>query len=116
HEVALELRRLAEDEVAVDGEALGAVQQHLDFGRLETRCAVNRVDHQYFEVLPIFGKQLKLESLGNLRHIPGFGDRLEAANYQASYLLLVVKIAIGVAHHWQIGTNAGDGFGDDVEM
>src|SRR5437879_5167098 len=65
HEVAPQLGRFAENEIAVYGEALGTIQEHLDLGGLETRRAMDGIGHQDFEVLPVLGKQLKFKSIGN---------------------------------------------------
>ena len=65
HEVTVELRRFAEDEIAVQGEALRSVEQHLHLRGLEAGRAVYRVRHQDLELIPILGQQLEFEALGN---------------------------------------------------
>jgi hypothetical protein len=56
HEEPPELRRLAEDEIAVEGEALRAVEQHFHFHRFQARRTVDRVLHQDLEVVPVLGQ------------------------------------------------------------
>ncbi len=114
--IARDFRRLAQNEIAVAGETLGAVQQHLDFCGLETGRAVDRVFHQDLELVPVLRKQLELEVVGNTRRIPGLGDRLEPAHDQPADFFLVIDEAIGVADDGKRRRHAGDGLGDDVEM
>ena len=115
-EVAGERRRLAEDEVAVAGEALGAVQQHLHLRGLEARRPVHRVRHQRLELVPVLGEELELEALGDRVDVPGLRDRLEAAHHEAAHFLLEVDVAVRVAHDRMVGSDAGDRLGDDVEV
>ncbi len=116
NEIAGNLRRFAEDEIAVTGEALGAVQQHPDLGGFEARRSVDRVGHQDFELIPVLGQQLELEPFGDPRRIPRLGDRLESAHHEAADFLLVVDEAVGIADHRQRGRHAGNRLGDDVEV
>ena len=116
HEVAGELRRFAEDEVAVEREALGAVQQQLDLGGLEARRAVDRVLHQDLEVVPVLGQELEFEAVGNRIDVPRLRFRLEAAHDEAADFLLVVEVAVGVADHRHVGRHAGDRLGHEIEV
>ena len=115
-EVIAQLRCLAQDEIAIGREALRAVEQHLDLGRLQAGCAVDGVGHQDLELVPVLVQQLELEAAGDRVHRPGFGLGFEAAHEQAAHLLLVVDEAVGVAHHRQHGVHAFDLVGDDVEV
>ncbi len=115
-EVAAQLGRLAQDEVAFGREALRAVEQHLHRRRLQAGRAVHRVLHQRLELLPVLVQQLELERVRDGLHPPGFGHRLETAHQQATDLFLVVDEAVGVAHHRQHRVHALDAVGDDVEM
>ena len=101
NEIAAELRRLAQNEIAVQREAFRTVQEQLDLGGLEARRAMNGVLHQHFELVPIFRQQLKFEALGNPLDVPRFGDRLEAAHHQSADFLLVVNKSIRIADHRQ---------------
>ena len=114
--VAAQFRRLAENEIAVEGEAFRAVQQQLDLGCFEARRAMNGVGHQRLELIPVLWQQLKLEALGDPGNVPRLGDRLETAHHQSAHLFLVVDVAVGIAHHRQIGMDAGNRPRHDVEM
>ena len=115
-EVAADLGRLAQDEVAVAGEALRPVEEHLDLRGLEARRAVDRVLHQDLELVPVLRQQLELEAVRDRRHVPRLGDGLEAAHHEAADFLLVVDEAVGIADHGQVGRHAGDRLRDDVEV
>ncbi len=115
-EESRELRRFAEDEVAVEREALGSVEQKLDLGRLEARRPVDRVAHQDFEMVPVLGQQLEFESFGNRVDVPRLGLRLEPAHHDAADFLLVVEIAVRIAYDGHVGRDAGDRLRDQVEM
>ena len=116
HEIAAQLRRLAEDEVAVEGKALRTVEQRSHLRGLQAGRAVDRVLHQDPEMIPILGQKLKLEALGDACHVPGLGDRLEPAHDQPPDFLLVVDVAIGIAHHGQVGVHAGNRPRHQVEV
>src|SRR5438105_5519575 len=81
NEIAVELGRFAENEIAIEREALRSVQQQLDLRRLEARRAVERILHQDFEVIPILRQQLELEAIGNPLDVPWLCDRLETAHH-----------------------------------
>ena len=116
HEVSRELRRFAEDEVAVDGEALGSVEQQLHLGRLEAGRAVDRVLHQHLEVIPVLGQQLELEAVGDRVDVPRLRLGLEAAHDEPADFLLVVEVAVRIAYHRHVRRNAGNRLGDEVEV
>ena len=107
-EIAADLGRLAQDEIAVGREALRTVQQHPDLRGLEARRAVNRVGHQDLELVPVLRQQLEFEAVGNRRHVPRLGRGLEAAHDEAADFLLVVDEAVGIANHRKVGRDAGD--------
>jgi hypothetical protein len=78
HKEAGQLRRLAEDEVAIRGEALRAVEQHFHLGRLKAGRAVDGIDHQGFKLVPVLLQQLELEldlirAEMTYRDVPGGG-------------------------------------------
>ena len=108
-EIAGDLRRLAENEIAVEREAFRTVEQHPDLGGFEARRAMDRVFHQDLELVPVFRKQLEFELVGNARRIPRLGDRLEAAHHQPADFLLVVDEAVGVANDRQAGVTPAIG-------
>ena len=111
------LRRLAEDELVVRGEALRAVVELADARLLERRDPVDCVLHQRREVLPVLLEQRELERVGDrVRRDPGLRVGLEAAHHQAADLLLEVGVAVGVAQHRQIRVHAVERVGDDVEV
>ena len=116
HVVAGDLRRLAEDEVAVRREALRPVEQHLDLGCLQAGRAVDGVLHQGLELVPVLAQQLKLKVRWNRVHAPGLGHRLKAAHQQAAHLFLVVDVPVRIAQNRQVGRHARDLLGDDVEV
>ena len=111
------LRRLAQDELVVGGEALRSVVE-LAYPRLrQRRDAQHRAVHQHGEVLPVLLEQLELERVGDLvRRDPRLGLGLEAADHQAAHLLLEVGVAVGVAQHGQVGVHAVDRVGHHVEV
>ncbi len=115
-EVAADLGRLAQDEVAVAGEALRPVEEHLDLRGLEARRAVDRVLHQHLELVPVLRQQLELEAVRDGRHVPRLGDGFEATHHESADFLLVVDEAVRIADHGQVGCHAGDRFRDDVEV
>ena len=51
-----DLRRFAQNEVAVPRKTLRTIQQHPDFSSLEARRAVDRVGHQHLELIPVLGQ------------------------------------------------------------
>ena len=72
--------------------------------------------HQDLELVPVLGQQLELEAVGDRVDVPRLRLRLEAAHHEAADLLLVVDEAVGIADHRQVGRDAGDRLGDDVEV
>src|SRR5712692_9732784 len=112
-----QLRRLAEDELVVRGEALRPVVQLLHAGRGQDRDPLDRAFHQDGEVLPVLGEQLELERVGQFvgRH-PGLGIGLEPADEEPADLFLDIGVAVRVAEHGQIAVHAGDLVGDHVEV
>ena len=77
---------------------------------------MDRIVEQDLEMIPVFGKKPEFEAVRNRRHFPWLGDRFEAAHDQAANFLFVVDVAVGVSHDRQIGVNAGNRLGDDVEV
>ena len=95
---------------------LNPAQEHLHLRGFQTRRAMDRVLHQDLEVIPILGQELEFELVGNGADVPRFGDRLEATHDQAADFLLVVDVAVGVAHDRQVRAHAGNRPGDEVEV
>ena len=116
NKIIAQLRRFAEDEVAIRCEALGAIEQHFDLGGFQARRAVNRIFHQRLELVPVFAQQLELKGRWNRIHLPRLGRQLKPAHHQAADFFLVINQTIGVAHHWQHGVHAGNLAGDDVKV
>ena len=77
---------------------------------------MHRVLHQDFEMVPILGQQLELESFGNAINVPRLCDRLEAAHHQSADFFLVIDEAVGIADHRQRGGDAGNRLGDEIEV
>src|SRR6476659_3185971 len=115
-EVTPELGRLAQNEIAVQREALRSVQQHFYLRGFQAGRAMYRIAHQDLELIPILAQQLELEAVRNGRHIPRLGHRLEAAHHQAADLFLVIDVSVGIAHDREVAVDAGDRAGDDVEV
>ena len=67
-------------------------------------------------MLEILGQLAELEILGNSVERPGLGVGFERAEQQLAGILLVVGAMVGIAQHRQIGREAGERLGDDVEM
>ena len=105
---------LAEDEVAVGGEALGAVDELLDAGVLERGDAAEGELHDRLEMVPVVVEELEGEVLGDALLGPGPGVGLVAAHDEAADLLLVVGEAVGVAQGGEAGGDAVDLLGDEV--
>ena len=73
--------------------------------------------HQHREVVPVLLEELELERVRDLRRChPRLGDGLEAADDQAADLLLDVDVAVGVTQDRQVGVDALELVGDDVEV
>ena len=108
------LGRLAEDEVAVGREALGAVDELLDAGRLQRRDAAEGELHDRLEMVPVVLEELEGEVVGDAALGPGPGVGLVAAHDEAADLLLVVGEAVGVAQGGEAGGDAVDALGDQV--
>ena len=115
-EIAPELGRLAQNEIAVQREALRSVQQHFYLRGFQAGRPMYRIAHQDLELIPILAQQLELEPVRNRRHVPRLGYRLEATHHQAADLFLVIDESVGIAHHRQVAVDARDRTGDDVEM
>ena len=115
HEVVIELRSQAHDEVVVGREALRAVIELLDAGVLHHRDPVHGVAQQDVELAPVLGQQLELERFRDLvGGNPGLGVRLEAAHQQPADLLLEIGVAIRVAQRRRRPRQPVDRLGDDV--
>src|SRR5271165_2359582 len=112
-----QLRRLAEDELVVRGEALRAVVEHLDPGLGEHRDALYGTVHEDREVVPVLVEQLELERVGQrVGGDPGLGVGFEAADHQPADLLLDVGVAVRVAQDREVPVHTVDLLGDHVEV
>ena len=117
HEEVPQLRGLAEDELAVRGEALRAVVELLDAGLGQRRDPDDPVLHQDREVLPVLLEQLELERVGQrVGRDPRLGHRLETADQQAADLFLDVDVAVLVTQHRKVAVHPLDLVGDHVEV
>ncbi len=117
HEEVPQLRRLAQDELAVRGETLRAVVELLDAGLGEHRDPGDPVLHQDREVIPVLLEQLELERVGQrVGRDPRLGHRLETADQQAADLFLHVDVAVLVTQHGKVPVHPVDLVGDHVEV
>jgi hypothetical protein len=113
-EQAAQLRCLAENEIAIRGEGLRAVDQLLDARGLERRHADQRLLHQRLEMVPVRIEQGEMEALGDAVQRPWPGVRLVAAHHQPAHLLLEIDQAVGIAQRRQIRRHAFDALRDHV--
>ena len=116
-EEALQVWRLAQDELVVGREALRAVVQLLQPGVLKDGDPVHRRFHEDAEVVPVLLQELELERVRQrVGRDPGLGRRLESADDEAADLLLDVGVPVGVAQDGEVRVDARDGLGHDVEV
>ena len=111
---AAHLRRLAEDEVPVGGEAFRSVDELLDAGRLHGRHAAGGELEQRLEMVEIVLEQLELEALGQALDRPRLGIGLIAAHHQAADLLLPIGETVRIAQRRQVRRHAIDLLGDEI--
>ena len=97
---------LAEDELAVGRERLGAVHELHDLRLLQVRDADDRVRHQLLEALPVLGEKLAVEVGGNAVEAPGRRVALVAAHHQAAGLAAEVHEQRRVAHRRHVERDA----------
>ena len=109
-----QLGRLAEDEVAVGREALGAIDQLVDTGGGKGRHAADRQFHRWGEVVEVGVKELEVEVGRDAAVGPRQRVRLVAAHHQPADLLLVVRETVGIAQRRQVARHAVDRCGDHV--
>ena len=111
------LRRFAQEELVVRGEALRAVVELLDAGLGQGRDPADGAVHQDGEVVPVLLQELELERVGQrVGCDPGLGLGLEPADQQAAHLFLDVGVAVRVAQHGEVAVHAAYLLGDDVEV
>jgi len=67
-------------------------------------------------MIEILRQFAEFEILGNSVERPGLGARFESAEQQLAGVLLVIGAGVGVAQHGQVGRQAGEGLGDDIEV
>ncbi len=113
HEEAAHLR-LAEDELVVRGEPLGAVDQLLDPRVVHRRHAVHRPRADLLEARPVGGEQLAVEVGRDAVERPGGRVALVAAHHQATHLGAEVDQVVRVAQLGQVRRHALDRLGDQV--
>ncbi len=110
-------RRLAEDELVVRREALGAVVELPDTGVAQCRYAHEGTVHQDREVVPVLVEQLELEGIRDLiGRDPRPGIGLEATDDEAADLLLEVCVAIRIAQDREVRPHPVDLVRDDIEV
>ena len=114
-EEVLQLRCLAEDEVAVGSEALGTVQQLVDAGGLQRRNAAHREVHRRGEMIEVGIEQLEVEIARDSLRRPRDRVRLVATHHQTADFFLVVGQAIRVAQGGEVARHRrAERRGDDV--
>jgi hypothetical protein len=111
------LRRLAEEELVVRGEALGAVVELPDAGLLQGRNPEQCAVHEHREVVPVLLEQLELEGMRDLVGCdPRLGRGLEPADHKPTHLFLEVGVPVRVPQDRQVRVHALERLGDDVEV
>ena len=105
---AAHLGGFAEDEVPVGGEALRAVDELLDAGRLHGRHAAHGELEQRLEMLEVVLEQLELEILRQSFACPRLGIGLVAAHHQPADLLLPIGEPVRIAQRRQVRRHALD--------
>ena len=111
---AAHLRRLAEDEVPVGGEAFRPVDELLDACRLHGGHAARGELEQRLEMVEVVLEKLELEGLREALDCPRLGIWLVAAHHQPSDLLLPIGEAVRVAQRRQVRCHALDCLGDEI--
>ena len=106
--------RLAEQEVGVGRERLGAVEEHLHLGALHRWHAVDRVREQLLHPLPFLREQLRLEPVGDAVERPRRGLALVAAHDEPADLGAEVDEVVRVAQCRQRLERRVERLGDEV--
>ena len=105
-EKATRLGTFSKQERPVRSKTLGAVQQHLDFSRLEHRQPVHRVHQHRFEVIPVLVEQAEGKILAQRGRVDGLAHGLETANQQAAGIVADVEMRIMVRQGRHVAANA----------
>ncbi len=114
HEQARDLG-LAEDEVVVGREGLGAVDEAVDLHGLQRRDQRERALGDRLEPRPLLLQQAVVEVLRDRRvDVPGIRVPLVAADDQTAHLLSHVDEAVGVAERREVGPDTLDRAGDQI--
>ena len=113
-EEAPDLGRLAEDELAVRGEGLGAVDQAHDLRAADRRHAAHRALHQRREALPVGRQEPVVEVARDPVEPPRRGLALVAAGDQTADLLAEVDQVVRVPQHRDRGVDPVDGLRDEI--
>ena len=116
HKEIRQLRRLAQNEIAIWRETLRPVQQLLHPRRLQRRHPRNRVLHELAVMIPIRGQQIEMKPLRYPLHRPWLGVRLVAAPDQPAHLFLPICQPVRVAQRRQICRHPRNFLGDHVLM
>ena len=113
HEEAAHVR-LAEDELVVRGEGLGAVDHPVDAGVRDGRDAADGAGHDLLEARPVRRQELAVEVGRHAVERPRRRVPLVAAHAQPADLLAEVAEVVGIAQGRQSGAHALDALGEDV--
>jgi hypothetical protein len=116
HEEAADLRRLAEDELAVGGEGLGPVDQADDLRAADRRHPMDGALHQGREALPVRRQQLMVEVGRDPVESPRRRRALVAPGHQPPDLLAEIHEVIRVAEHRDRRVHPVDGLRHQVLM
>ncbi len=92
---------LAEDELAVGRERLGAVEEALDLGLLDRGHAEDGALHQLLEAVPVLGQELRLEALRDAVEPERRRVALVAAHHEPADLGAEVDEVVGIAQRRQ---------------
>ena len=105
---------LAEDELAVGRERLGAVEEALDLGLLDRRHAQDGALHELLEAIPVLGQELRLEARRDAVEPERRGITLVAAHHEAADLGAEVDEVVGIAQRGKRLERRREGLGHEV--
>ena len=111
----IHLRRKAEVIGIVGGKAFGAIEERVNPRLAQHRHAVDGPFQDRLEVVEILGQLIEFKAVGNARHAPGLGVRLEGAKHHLARVFLVIGAFIGHPQDRQL-RQTGNRFADDIKM